>query len=523
MNDSHDNLAGNLRLLLRGMPIMPLAKFFVLLVCLTLLSIDVFQIWRSYELRLNETNVQAVNLARSLAQHAEDTIKEADTILVGLVERVETDGTGAAHRQRLRGLIEGHVAELPKLHGLFIYDETGRWLVSSNRINVQNANNSDRAYFIFHRNNPDRAPHIGLPVRSRSTGEWIIPISRRLNHADGTFSGVVLATLHVSYFHKFYSTFSTGVNGTIFLANTNGTLLMRHPAVESRIGKDIGETLLFREHLPLASSGSYISDKTAIDGLERMVSYRRLEQYPLVVGVSFSTQEIFQDWRGGAVKHFLITLSMTLFLALLGVVLTRQIGRRLLVENDLRQAQVKLERLNLELMDLAMQDGLTGLANRRRFDIALNEEFNRAMRNNLWLALIMVDVDSFKQYNDSFGHLEGDECLRIIGQTIRSCLNRAEDLPVRYGGEEFAVLLPGADLPGAIAVAERIRLAIRDQNLQHPGSPAGVITVSCGVDAVLPLRNLHIPLDLVHGADKALYKAKSIGRDHVVSSLSQQD
>ena len=150
MNDSHDNLAGNLRLLLRGMPIMPLAKFFVLLVCLTLLSIDVFQIWRSYELRLNETNVQAVNLARSLAQHAEDTIKEADTILVGLVERVETDGTGAAHRQRLRGLIEGHVAELPKLHGLFIYDETGRWLVSSNRINVQNANNSDRAYFIFH-------------------------------------------------------------------------------------------------------------------------------------------------------------------------------------------------------------------------------------------------------------------------------------------------------------------------------------------------------------------------------------
>jgi diguanylate cyclase (GGDEF)-like protein len=520
MSDIPHHPAGNVRLSMQRLPILLLSKIFVVLVCLSLLAVDAFQTWNAYEVRLKETQMLAANLTRSLTQHAEDTIKEADTVLSGLVERVEVDGTGQANLKRLRGLLMMQVVELPKLHGLFLYDKNGRWLVNSQQTRITGANNSDREYFIYHRNHPDRTPYIGKPIRSRSTGEWILTVSRRVNNADGSFAGVMLATLHMSYFRKFYDTLNIGDEGAILLAHVDGDMLVHRPFWEEKIGKSLKDSMLFREHLPKKSSGTYDSNKTVIDNLDRMVSYRRVEQYPLVVALALSKNDVFRSWWLDAAKHFMVTVLLSLVLGVLGARLTWQIGQRLHIENDLLQAQNKLEALNLELSEMAMQDGLTGLANRRRFDIALNEEFQRAMRNNLWLALIMIDVDSFKQFNDNFGHPEGDQCLKNIAQAVKACLNRTEDLPARYGGEEFAVLLPGADLVGAVAVAERIRLAIHNLDVTHPGSPVGVVTVSCGVDAILPLRNQNIPQDLIRGADKMLYIAKSSGRDHVVSPLS---
>lgn len=501
---------------------MLLSKIFVLLVCLSLLTIDAFQTWNAYEVRLKETQVLAANLTSSLTQHAEDTFKEADIILSGLVERVEVDGTGQANLRRLRALLIKQVAELPKLHGLFLYDKEGRWLVNSQKVLIKGANNSDREYFIYHRDHADQAPHIGKPIHSRTTGEWILTVSRRVNNADGSFAGVALATLHMSYFRKFYDAFNIGDDGAILLAHEDGDLLVHRPFLEEKIGKALKEAALFREYLPKKPSGAYTTNKSAIDELERMISYRRVEQYPLVVAISLSKDEVFRSWWVDAAKHFLVTVLLSIVLGILGARLTRQIGQRLLVEKDLQLAQIELEALNQELSQIAMQDALTGIANRRRFDIALNEEFNRARRNHLWLALIMIDVDLFKQYNDIFGHPEGDECLKKIAQAVGSCLNRAEDLSARYGGEEFAVLLPGVDLAGAIAVAERIRLAIRELKITHPESPAGLITVSCGVHAILPMRHQKIPANLLDGADKALYIAKNSGRDHVVPSAPYQ-
>jgi len=520
MKSSNNHPTGNLRGPIRRLPIVRLSKIFVVLVCLSLMTLDAFQTWNAYEVRLKETEVLAANLTRSLTQHAEDTIKEADTILTGLVERMEVDGIGQANLRRLRGLLMKQVIELPKLHGLFLYDNKGRWLVNSQRTLITGVNNSDRDYFIYHRDHIERTPHIGKPIHSRSTGEWILTVSRRVNNADGSFAGVALATLHVSYFRKFYETFSIGDDGAILLAHAGSDVLMHRPFVEEKMGRSLKESALFREYLPKNSQGAYSSNKTVIDALDRMISYRRVEQYPLVVAIALSKNDVFRSWWADSAKHFLVTLLLSLVLGVLGARLTRQIGQRLSVEKDLQLAQIELEALNHELSQMAMQDGLTGVANRRCFDIALNDEFNRAMRNNLWLALIMIDVDSFKQYNDRFGHPEGDECLKKIGQAIKSCINRAEDMPARYGGEEFAVLLPGADMAGAIAVAERIRLAIRNLNIEHPSSPIGLVTVSCGVDAILPMRHQNIPSDLVSGADKALYIAKNSGRDHVVSAQS---
>ena len=498
-----------------------LSKGFVVFACLSLLVLDGWQAWNAREIRLRETEVVAANLARSLAQHAEDTVKQADTVLVGLIERLETDGTAPAPLNRLHHLLVTQVAELPKLHGLFVYDAQGRWLVNSQPTLNRRANNSDREYFIHHRENADTGPFIGRPVHSRSTGEWIIPVSRRINRPDGSFAGVALATIHMSYFSKYYGTFNIGEKGTIFLAHASGYLVLRHPFLDDRVGRDMKNTLLFREYLPKMQAGTYTSKNTMVDEMERIFAFHRTPVFPLVAGATMSKKEVLETWWQDAFKQLLSTAALVLVLGYLGFRLTRQIAFREHAERALRVAQNDLESLNRELEKMAMQDGLTGLGNRRLFDITLNEEFGRAMRSGDSLALIMIDVDAFKKFNDAYGHPEGDECLRKIARAVSESQNRPGDFVARYGGEEIAVLLPDTDLAGAVAVAERIRLAVRGLGIPHPSNPAGVVTISCGVDAMVPVRHQSIPTDLLQAADSALYLAKSSGRDHVVSRLSE--
>lgn len=187
-------------------------------------------------------------------------------------------------------------------------------------------------------------------------------------------------------------------------------------------------------------------------------------------------------------------------------------------DQELDQARINLESMNKTLERLALEDDLTGLANRRQFDLSLQEEFSRAMRNGDSLALVMIDVDHFKQYNDIYGHLAGDQCLRKLGRVIKAQQNRPGDLMARYGGEEVAILLPGADEAGAMAVAERIRIAVRQLGLLHEGNDAGIVTISAGVSAFVPIRDVDAADKLMRAADKALYLAKSQGRDCIRSS-----
>ncbi len=188
----------------------------------------------------------------------------------------------------------------------------------------------------------------------------------------------------------------------------------------------------------------------------------------------------------------------------------------------LRTSQQQLQESNLALEKLMRVDGLTGLANRRHFDEYLEIEWKRAIRDRSHLSLLMIDVDYFKAYNDSYGHVEGDHALQSVASTIKQCCVRAGDLGVRYGGEEFAVIYPSTDLTGALQLADKIRVAIQQLAIPHnkPHEHA-VVTVSIGVASVVPQQQLD-PVCLVEWADKALYTAKHSGRNRVDSYAEPQ-
>ena len=191
--------------------------------------------------------------------------------------------------------------------------------------------------------------------------------------------------------------------------------------------------------------------------------------------------------------------------ALFGWVFIRQVRVGERVEADLRKAQEALELI-------ATHDSLTGLANRRLFERALDIEFGRGARESSSLSLIMLDIDYFKCYNDTYGHVVGDHCLAQVARAVKDCCHRKADLAVRYGGEEFAVLLPDTDIHGAMTIAEQIRRSVMDKNISHTGSPTGYVTVSLGCYSFVPTGRDSMEV-FIQRADAALYQAKNAGRN----------
>lgn len=181
-----------------------------------------------------------------------------------------------------------------------------------------------------------------------------------------------------------------------------------------------------------------------------------------------------------------------------------------------------LTRANRELKRFAYLDGLTQVANRRRFEHFLNQEWRRLMREQSSMAIIMVDIDHFKAYNDLYGHQAGDDCLRRVAGILRSAIQRPADIVARYGGEEFVLVLPNTGIKGAETIAERIRVLLRQSQIPHKGSPTGkLLTLSLGIGTMYP-HPLKAPDDLVKIADQALYQAKENGRDRIVVFPSQK-
>ncbi|MDO8933260.1 MAG: sensor domain-containing diguanylate cyclase [Rhodocyclaceae bacterium] len=176
---------------------------------------------------------------------------------------------------------------------------------------------------------------------------------------------------------------------------------------------------------------------------------------------------------------------------------------------DHKHAQIALEHL-------AARDGLTGVANRRVFDEKLTHEWLRGRRDETPISLLMMDVDHFKRFNDTYGHQKGDDCLRRVAECAAGVVFRPGDLVARYGGEEFAIILPATDIDGALIVADRVRDAVVRLGIPHAGSELGNVTLSIGVSSTVPRKGVECDA-VIMAADVALYRAKHNGRDRVVT------
>jgi diguanylate cyclase len=334
----------------------------------------------------------------------------------------------------------------------------------------------------------------------------VIPVSRRINRPDGSFGGVALATLKVEYFNLFYGDFDIDQRGSIFLALREGTILVRRPFDEAVIGNSLAKGRIFSELLPVSPVGTGMV-VSIVDGVERMSAYRQLSKYPLVVMAAMSKEAVLATWYKDMSRSVIAGIIL-IGVAGFGIALIRQIRIDLEAERALRESHHALEKM-------AMEDSLTGLANRRQFDMALKAEISRARRTQLPLGLIMIDIDHFKRYNDLYGHPAGDECIKAVAEAVLNCTRRAVDLAVRYGGEEITVLLPGTDDTGTHLVAENMLNAVRNLAIRHEGNENGIVTISAGVYSCIPRGKGATSQHMIKVADEALYAAKAAGRNRI--------
>ncbi len=181
----------------------------------------------------------------------------------------------------------------------------------------------------------------------------------------------------------------------------------------------------------------------------------------------------------------------------------------------------KLKEANMELERLTNIDALTGIGNRRYFDNEIRKEWRLSVRYKRSISLILIDIDYFKLYNDTYGHVAGDACLKAVAGALNGALQRPGDTVARYGGEEFAILLCDTPLRGAALIAERIKQVVTELDIKHDASNVSeILTISIGVSSLIP-EITNLPKELIEASDKALYKAKADGRDHIVVKLPE--
>ncbi|MER3446092.1 MAG: diguanylate cyclase response regulator [Candidatus Dadabacteria bacterium] len=261
-----------------------------------------------------------------------------------------------------------------------------------------------------------------------------------------------------------------------------------------------------------------------MDGIEacRLIkSFEYLRDIPIII-VTATAKDLQMAFAAGATDYITKPLNKVELLARVSSALRlkREIDNRKAREQELMKLTQQLEELNQILQRLSSSDGLTGVANRRHFDLVLKQEWRRAIRDATPLSLILIDVDFFKAYNDTYGHQMGDDCLKRVANSLKGVLKRPTDLIARYGGEEFVALLPKTDTDGAAALAEGMRAGIEALGIAHARSQVtDRVTISLGVATVVPNRDSSFA-DLVAEADHALYQAKQEGRNRVKSSSS---
>ncbi|WP_051160779.1 cache domain-containing protein [Bradyrhizobium japonicum] len=270
---------------------------------------------------------------------------------------MEVGGRSPAAVARIQTFLQARKYNRQRIPGIFVYDETGRWLATTEDGDFSDFNNSDRDYFQRHRASADRGTLIGRPVKSRSGGQWIITASQRFDHPDGSFAGVV-TSVDVAYFMHFYRRFDIGPNGAVSLLNADGTMLARSGDESGDyVGRDMSGSPLFRTMDQRPDAGAYYF-KSPLDGQERLSFYRKSGRYPLVVLATKAQSDVLAPWRRQGVTRFGIVTGLTMSMALIGFFLVRHLakGQRMAAALVAKEGDFRL--IAEQCSDVVMRVGL---------------------------------------------------------------------------------------------------------------------------------------------------------------------
>jgi diguanylate cyclase (GGDEF)-like protein len=407
---------------------------------------------------------------------------------------------------------------------------------------------SDRPYFpkAIHSRDFMISDYLTMRVREVPTLVATVPILR----PDGTAEGIVAAAVNLQWMGDLAATAAQRPGISVALLDGGGNVIAASAESNKLVGHNVADQPLARDVLSVDQG---VTTATGFDGVRRILAYVRVPwmRARLVVGLdeAFVRSEIDSEisiaymqlavfgvlvllaaWLGG--EHFIVrpirSLVQTATRFGRGELQARAAQRPLIAEFEplavafddmamkLAGREEELRIANQHLEELASLDGLTGLANRRGFDCELERQWQQAAERCRPLALLMVDIDHFKLFNDRYGHVRGDTCLSAVGETLSLVALHEAVLVARYGGEEFAVLLPGLNTARATALGEQARRVIEDLLIAHAEAPRGLVTISVGVASLVP-EGQQSAADLVEAADCALYDAKRRGRNAVVA------
>jgi len=452
----------------------------------------------SYHATVKSSFEIAESIATLLEQDIARNILLYDLSLQALADSVEdTELMALPPRVRQIALFDRSTTA-PGLGAMVVLDKDGSIVLDSVQTPVRSGNFVDREYFKFQRDTPNaNGFYISRPFEARlQQNIWSVSISRRLNKPDGNFNGIVSGTLKLDFIKRRLESIALGKDGVATLFRDDGVVLVQNGAGNQNIGADWSKATIFR-HVKNAPAGTFASG-SIMDHVPRLYAYRRVGSLPLLVSAGISRTEVLAPWWFKIELLFAVFAAMAASVILLVAMFNRELRRRIAAEKG--QAA------------LARHDSLSQLANRRGFDEALALAWRRAARDRQPLSLLMIDVDHFKEFNDCYGHPEGDRALAATGAAIGGAIGRPGDVAARYGGEEFAVLLPNTSADGAMMVAETIRKTVLAAAMPHERSNHRFVTVSVGGATMMPATGT-AERTLVEYADRALYAAKANGRN----------
>lgn len=520
---------------------------------------------------IEQANRQALSLARQAMTAHNEVILVTRAFLQVVTSARSTFNTSDTSCSEFLAKSAGRV---PWLKTLSVANLQGR-IVCSSFSETIGLDISEREYFLRAVDNSDFVLSdyfIGTRVKAP-----IVAAALAQRGPNGAAAAVAIATIDLSWFARIASMLELRPGAVMMMIDGKGTLLARYPDPNNCVGAQFANYPLTDELLSRAEGTVTAS---SYDGVRRIIGFVQVPGTQARVAVGFDESEVLARvnhamwaafgetgiiaalvllaiWFGGdrllvrpiralsttaarigrgpQLKSRAADLPWAAEFVPLATALDDMAGQLVAREQDLRDT-------NTQLRELAQLDALTGLANRRVFNSRLAEEWDSALRQQGSLAVLMIDVDFFKPFNDHYGHVQGDNCLRKVAAALKANVRgkspppaldtdpqlavslrrmlgreRKPDCVARYGGEEFAVLLPSADLDAATEIGERLRDGVENLLIAHAGSPRGFVTISVGAASIDPIPGID-PEALTQAADAALYEAKQRGRNAVVAS-----